>query len=212
MPDHPSYPVNPPRERLQPCLLDRLTDDEPHSQVESRDKRVISQAQFRRSVLRDLSWLFNTSAPLESLEQDRDEAADFPMVYTSVVNFGLPDLCGYTASSLSVPQLERMLTEVIQRYEPRVLRRGLAVRALVDKSAYAHNALMFEIRGQVWSQPLPERLDLKTEVDLETGQVTLQERGGPGSPPAPPRPDEPSGAAPGPGDGAGAGGGGGARG
>ena len=31
-----------PKERLQPSLLDRLTDDEPEQQQESRDKRVLS--------------------------------------------------------------------------------------------------------------------------------------------------------------------------
>lgn len=198
MPEQPP----PPRERLQPCLLDRLTDDEPHTQAESRDKRVVSPAQLRRSVLRDLAWLLNCSAPLDSTEAEREEAPEFPGVHASVANFGLPDLCGFTASSLSAPQLERMLTEVIQRFEPRVLRRGLLVRALVDKSAYAHNALMFEIRGQIWAQPLPERLDLKTEVDLETGQVTLQERTGPGPAPTPPTSPSPT---PGPVDGGGGG-------
>ncbi|MHC4750853.1 MAG: type VI secretion system baseplate subunit TssE, partial [Planctomycetota bacterium] len=31
-----------PMDRLQPCLLDRLTDDEPDVQKESRDQRVVS--------------------------------------------------------------------------------------------------------------------------------------------------------------------------
>ena len=31
-----------PRERLQPSLLDRLTDDEPDQEVESRERRVLS--------------------------------------------------------------------------------------------------------------------------------------------------------------------------
>jgi type VI secretion system protein ImpF len=49
------------KERLQPSLLDRLTDDEPEVRVESRDKRVLSQEKLRASVLRDLTWLFNTT-------------------------------------------------------------------------------------------------------------------------------------------------------
>lgn len=167
------------RERLQPCLLDRLTDDEPHTQVESRDKRIMSPAQVRKSVLRDLSWLFNCGTRL-----DEQDAAEFPSVASSVLNFGIPDLCGFTATSVSTAQMERMLTEVIQRFEPRIYRRGLQVRAVVDHSAFSHNAIVFEIHGQVWAQPLPERLDVKTEVDLETGQVSISEGGastGPGS-------------------------------
>ena len=41
------------RERLQPSLLDRLTDDAPQERVESRDKRVMSMRQLRTAVLRE---------------------------------------------------------------------------------------------------------------------------------------------------------------
>ena len=49
-----------PKERLQPSLLDRLTDDAPHRRTESREQRVLSLAQLRESVMRDLAWLLNT--------------------------------------------------------------------------------------------------------------------------------------------------------
>ena len=51
-------------EKLQPCLLDRLTDDDPKNSLESRDRRVISLQRYRQGVLRDLQWLFNASAHL----------------------------------------------------------------------------------------------------------------------------------------------------
>ena len=41
-------------EKLQPCLLDRLTDDEPGKKEESRSQRVISHQKYKRGVLRDL--------------------------------------------------------------------------------------------------------------------------------------------------------------
>jgi len=50
-----------PRERLQPSLLDRLTDDEPDQEVESRERRVLSVRGLREGVLRDLAWLLNTT-------------------------------------------------------------------------------------------------------------------------------------------------------
>jgi predicted component of type VI protein secretion system len=37
-----------------------------------------------------------------------------------------------------------------------------------------HNTLQFEIRCQFWSMPYPLELLLKTSLDLETGQVSLQ--------------------------------------
>ena len=57
------------RERHQPCLLDRLTDDEPSVKQESREKRVMSSPQVRRSVLRDLAWL-RASGVLTTSELD----------------------------------------------------------------------------------------------------------------------------------------------
>ena len=48
------------KERLQPSLLDRLTDNEPEERQESRDKRILSPSRLRESVRRDLTWLFNT--------------------------------------------------------------------------------------------------------------------------------------------------------
>ena len=36
-----------PTERIQPCLLDRLTDDEPEKKHESRNARVISPSRYR---------------------------------------------------------------------------------------------------------------------------------------------------------------------
>ena len=33
----------------------------------------------------------------------------------------------------------------------------------------------FEIRGQLWSQPIPLQLYLRTEIDLENGDVSVKE-------------------------------------
>mgnify|MGYP001825493711 CR=1 FL=1 len=93
-----------PKERLQPSLLDRLTDDEPDKQQESRDKRVLSPRQLRKSVIRDLEWLLNAG----DLASVRD-ISRYSHVIDSVLNFGLPDLAGKHVSGLQVASLERML-------------------------------------------------------------------------------------------------------
>jgi len=48
---------------LQPALLDRLTDHDPTRKVEGRDERVLSRAQLRASVLRDLTWPLQLDEP-----------------------------------------------------------------------------------------------------------------------------------------------------
>jgi len=74
-----------PQDRLQPSLLDRLTDDEPDKRVEPPERRVLTIARLRESVLRDLNWLFNSTQMASASEME-----EFPLVTSSVVNFGLP--------------------------------------------------------------------------------------------------------------------------
>jgi type VI secretion system protein ImpF len=160
------------RERLQPSLLDRLTDDEPHERLESREKRVLSPRRLRECVQRDLSWLLNTG----NLEQ-ADDLGGFPEVRRSVVNYGAPDLAGVHLSGADLARLERALQRAVLDFEPRLLANSVKVRAVADEARWSHNALSFEIEGMLWSQPLPQRLFLRTEIDLETGGVTLTDVG-----------------------------------
>ena len=154
-----------PLERLQPCLLDRLTDDEPDKKEESRNQRVISSQRYKRGVLRDLEWLLNTSAHLPEEGKKKFHLSDYPQAYRSVLNFGSRQLCGMLAPDTS--ELERELLEVIQFFEPRILRNALTVTAVMD-----HQSVAFEIQGEIWANPLPEHLFIKTKIDLETGQFT----------------------------------------
>src|SRR2546426_872555 len=105
----------PPVERLQPCLLDRLTDDDPLKQEESSHQRVISHQKYKRGVLRDLEWLFNTPAYLhiEGLEPFR--LRDYPEAWKSVINFGIHQLSGATAPNLA--RVQEQLNEAIQVFE-----------------------------------------------------------------------------------------------
>jgi type VI secretion system protein ImpF len=157
-----------PKERLQPSLLDRLTDDEPDKGHELAEKRVLSPQRLRESVRRDLTWLFNTSnlAAVQDLE-------DFPEVERSTVNFGIPDLAGRVASNVEAGVLVRLLRQAIWEFEPRLLRSTVKVEVMVDPEAHSVNALSFAITAELWSQPLPVRLYLRTEVDLENGDARV---------------------------------------
>lgn len=162
-----------PKERLQPSLLDRLTDDEPSQREESRERRVLSWQRLREVVRRDLAWLFNT-VNLDSVQS----LADYPHVARSVLNFGLPDLTGHTLSGVDTLELERLLRQAIRDFEPRILPASLRVRLVVDPTLMSHNAMLFEIEGELWAQPLPLQLYLRTEVDLEIGQARVTEATG----------------------------------
>jgi type VI secretion system protein ImpF len=157
-----------PEEQLQPALLDRLTDDQPDKKLEPRMERVISKRRLREAVLRDLTWLFNTTR----LDPDMD-AATLPNARRSVINYGLPALSGQTASSLDISDLERGIRQAIIDFEPRILPGTLHVRALEAGQFENHNEIGVEMSGQLWAQPLPIELLVRTEIDLETGQVEV---------------------------------------
>jgi type VI secretion system protein ImpF len=158
------------RDRLQPALLDRLTDDTRSAGPEAEDRRIMSKTQLRQSVLRDLAWLLNAVQPLGNISAQYPHAAD------SVLNFGLPPLSGQLASKIDVSQVERAIRQAILRFEPRILEQSLSVHAMESDSVMdSHNIIEFEIRGFLWAQPVPLELLLRTQMDLEAGQVEVRD-------------------------------------
>lgn len=156
------------QERLQPSLLDRLTDDEPAQRVESRDKRVISAQRLRECVTRDIAWLLNcvNLGARETLE-------DFSEAAQSVINFGIPDLTGAAVSGVDAAELQRELRDAMLAFEPRLTPATLQVGVEVRADNMDQRSLTFRIDSEMWAQPLPLNLYLKSEVDLETGAVSV---------------------------------------
>ena len=159
------------KERLQPSLLDRLVDDAPDNKQESREQRVLSLNKLRQCVLRDLAWLLNSSK-LDSIHN----LDDFPLAKQSVINFGIVDLVGTTLSSAELNDIQRQIHQSILNFEPRILPNSLQVKIAASDSQLNNNAMTFDIEGDLWAQPLPLRLYLRTELDLETGDMRIIER------------------------------------
>jgi type VI secretion system protein ImpF len=160
------------KDRLQPSLLDRLTDNDPDRRQESRETRVLSPSRLRESVRRDLAWLFNTTH-LESTQS----LDDYPAVAHSVVNFGMPDMAGRTVSGVNSALLEQAIRRAILDFEPRLVATTLRVRLAVNDKHMSHNAMAFDIEAELWAQPLPLRLFLRTAVDLEDGTIEVRDAG-----------------------------------
>src|SRR5262247_2030961 len=145
------------RDALQPALLDRLTDHDPTRKVEGRDERVLSRAQLRASVLRDLTWLFNST----NLSSSVDLSAH-PLAAQSTLNYGLAALAGKPVSGLELADVERILPHT------------LSVRGVPAKDPTGHhNVMTLEISGELWSQPYPLELLIKTDMDLESGEIRV---------------------------------------
>ena len=127
-----------PLEKLQPCLLDRLTNDEPKNPNESRTQRVISLQRYKRGVLRDLHWLFNAAAHLPEEGKERFRLDVYPEALKSVINFGMRQLSGSFAPNMA--ELERVLSDAFELFEPRINKLKL-------KASMERNLFVIELHG-----------------------------------------------------------------
>ncbi len=155
-------------DRLQPVLLDRLSDDRPNEPTEPRERRVVSMKQMRASVLRDLSNLLNAHALYGCASLDAH-----PYAAASVVNYGLRDVTGRALSSLDVSAFARAIESAVVRFEPRIAPQTVRVTPLASAAGPRCTSVAFLVEGDLWAQPYPERLYFRTELDLESGQVRI---------------------------------------
>ena len=155
-------------ERLQPSLLDRLTDNEPGQVKETRDARVIDLTRLRNIIQRDLSWLLNTN----NLDSMIDEEI-YPNVARSVVNYGLREVSGEYSTADRAELIRRSIARAIARYEPRIIEGSVDVT--LDSNEHDSNmSVALIIRADMWAQPLPMELYLRSEVDVTTGEVHVE--------------------------------------
>ena len=167
------------QERLQPSLLDRLTDVQPSVSREAVEERVLSKQQLRAAVLRDLAWLFNTARlepdPLRANPEDVARWSEAPFVRRSVLNYGIPSLSGIAVSVMQFPAIEAAIRQAIIDYEPRIDPKTLAVQIVREGFSIQHNSLRLVIRGHLWNQPVPLELLLSADVDVETGLAAVRD-------------------------------------
>jgi type VI secretion system protein ImpF len=170
------------QDRLQPSLLDRLTDLDPGSKSESLESRVLSRKQLREAVLRDLAWLFNAVCDepgLLDLYADPDRVTlwqSLPEARESVANFGVPPLTGQSITMQHFPIIEEQLRLAIIRFEPRIDPDTLEVKVGNDMAlGQRPTSLRITLRGQMWNQPVPLEILLSADVDVDTGQAAVRD-------------------------------------
>lgn len=151
--------------RVFPCLIDRLI---------GFPIRRFSEG-FIEAFCEDLEWLLNAPADrfLKNDEPRSNQLDDFPEVARSVLNFGIPDLCGQSFEDADVGWLEKRIKEAIYNFEPRVVPDTLSVKA-----KQVHNSIDLRIEGKVRELGLlPTPFDARFKVDLGTGKSSFYRRG-----------------------------------
>ncbi|AWC24019.1 type VI secretion system baseplate subunit TssE [Aminobacter sp. P9b] len=137
---------------------------------------VVSARVLREAVRRDIEALFNTerfeALPLLSdLEEEqvsdiRLNLEDFPEVRRSVVNYGVPSFSGRSSRDFDRDALAREIKTVLGNFEPRLKESATKVTVtLNDKSM----GIKIEIDGVLIMTPTPERLRLRTTINLDNG-------------------------------------------
>lgn len=145
------------------------------AELESRGI-VVSARVLREAVRRDIEALFNTerfeALPLlsdvedEQVADNRLNLADFPEVRRSVVNYGVPSFSGRSSRDFDRDSLAREIKTVLGNFEPRLKESATKVTVtLNDKSM----GLKIEIDGVLIMTPTPERLRLRTTINLDNG-------------------------------------------
>ena len=155
-------------ERLQPSLLDRLSDQQPGELKETRDSRVIDLNRLRDIIQRDLSWLLNTHNAEPHFDAER-----YPAVARSVLNYGLAEVTGEFSTTQKAEAIRRSIEQAIATYEPRIIEGSVDVM-LRSGTDEAEMTVGLDIRADMWAQPMPLELYLRSKIDLTTGEVAVE--------------------------------------
>jgi len=155
-------------------LLDRVLRLEDARRQQIRRTVLLSAAELRAAVLRDLRSLLNTTAAEALPDEGRAALLRYPAVLSSVVNYGIPALAGHVRTMDDFLELAQQIERAIECYEPRL--RHVRVRP-TDDAALAPglipSPLDLVIEGELWGYPVPEHLLVRTILDLDAGHVDI---------------------------------------
>jgi type VI secretion system protein ImpF len=155
-------PAGDAQQLVMPSILTRLLD--PQAMVVAAQPGA-SVRQLLDSVRDDLEDLFNTRQTGVVIPKTLRE------VQNSIVTFGLPDMTTLDINNRAqCERISHLLTEVIQRFEPRLR----SVRVVVAKNTETTtHQVRFHIEGILAVDPNPE-VGFDTVVELTTGKALVE--------------------------------------
>ena len=134
----------------------------------------------------------DTEAP-KSIRENFNETAFFePQIHVSADgkynwNFILPDALtrwklmafAHTADFKTVYHEQAFVARkelLIETFEPRILPQTLDIEMRQDDGG-GSTVISFDIRGELWAEPVPVDLYLRTALDVTSGEITLTRQG-----------------------------------
>jgi type VI secretion system protein ImpF len=130
-------------------------------------RSAVGEAALRQQLGEDLSSLLNT-IDLGAIE----DLADLDHVGKSILNFGVPDLGGITASEESGPELARLLREKFEQHECRLVSGTVRVQ-FEPQADDASGLVKLHINAEMRSTPADVPIEFVAEVDTESGKIRV---------------------------------------
>jgi type VI secretion system protein ImpF len=157
------------RERSQvllPSLIDRL------GAASGGGGRAVLEgqtaAELKRSVARDLEWLLNTRVWTPWNLAALEEAG------RSILNYGLPELSGYSwTSGDDARAIKTLIETAIRTFEPRLLPRSLKTEVLPPQDV-GDFKVRIRIEAVLHVEPITEPVVFDTGLDLEGGGLRVE--------------------------------------
>ena len=151
---------------LAPSIIDRLC-----APIGGGGRGAVegqTAAELKRSVARDLEWLLNTRVwtpwNLEALEE----------AGRSILNYGLPELSGYSwASADDARTIKSLIETAIRTFEPRLLPRSIKTEVLPVESV-SDFRVRIRIEAILHVDPISEPVVFDTGLDLEGGGLRVE--------------------------------------
>lgn len=126
-----------------------------------------TEGAVRTTVMRELAWLLNTV----NLESSVDLTA-YPEVQTSVLNYGVNDMTGKSASSRALQVRAARIKQAIETFEPRIDPESLVVENVPIKDRA--DVTQFVIRCDITSAVAAIPLRMVTDIEADTGDATVR--------------------------------------
>ncbi len=146
------------------------TRNVPNAMIESSQQRVVSMRRLRECVLRDVAALLNALNLETQIDLKR-----YPHVQRSVLNYGMHSLAGLAAAAVDAVKTAAGIEEAIRRFEPRL--RKVHVAPETGEGNHNGHQLAFRIDAELWGQPVPQQLVLRTRIETDTGNVAVSDAG-----------------------------------
>ena len=100
----------------------------------------------------------------------------YPHATRSVLNYGVREVSGDFSTKNRADEIRKAILRAITLFEPRIKEGTLdVVLRPVEKDS--RTIIEFDIHADMWAQPLPMELYLRSQIDLTTGQLTLDRVG-----------------------------------